>query len=268
MPAAARSASSAKYAACRRAYRRRHRCPTSALGHRHAASPRRRIASCRSAAHGHHRLVDKPGQQIECVVAGPHRPLRTRRAPRPGRIHRRTPKPCEQGPLGLGQQPVGPVDRRGEALLPRQRPARTTAQQTQSCPSVGPRRGCSSRAFGPRPTRSPAAGRRVADRSRPPRRQAHTRGRSPGGRPWRGRRTTRWPPQPPAGERRKSARLRRPTLRDWWRGLSPGTVLDDPVDQPRAGVKEMLTVVEDQQQFACRQVFDDRRLDVESLPLL
>ncbi len=46
-------------------------------------------------------------------------------------------KPCEQGPLGLGQQPVGPVNRRGDALLPRLRAARTTAKQTQSVQASG-----------------------------------------------------------------------------------------------------------------------------------
>ena len=39
----------------------------------------------------------------------------------PAREHR---QPHEQGLLGFGEQPVGPVDRRGEALLPRMRSAR------------------------------------------------------------------------------------------------------------------------------------------------
>ena len=40
-------------------------------------------------------------------------------------------QPHEQCLLGIGEQPVGPVDRRGETLLPRQRIACPTAEESQ-----------------------------------------------------------------------------------------------------------------------------------------
>ena len=68
---------------------------------------------------GHHRLVDEPGEQVERVVLGVGRVAAhaVRRVEvEPAGEHR---QPREQGPLALGQQPVGPVDRRDEALVAR-----------------------------------------------------------------------------------------------------------------------------------------------------
>ena len=84
-----------------------------------------------AAAHDHHGLVDEPGEQVERVVLG--RAVRAAHAVcrlevEATREHR---QPHEQRLLGLGEQPVGPVDRRGEALVPGQRAARATAEQPQ-----------------------------------------------------------------------------------------------------------------------------------------
>jgi hypothetical protein len=77
----------------------------------------------------HHRLVDESGQQIERVVLGG--PRIGTHSVHPGQVgaareHR---QPRERSLLRLGQQPVGPVDGRGEALMPGQRRARATRQQ-------------------------------------------------------------------------------------------------------------------------------------------
>ena len=71
----------------------------------------------------------------------------------------------EQPLLGLRQQPVGPVDRRGQALVPRRRGRAATAEQGRRRPADARPRPRSSPASGRRPARSPAAARRAARRS-------------------------------------------------------------------------------------------------------
>ena len=118
-------------------------------------------------------------------------------------------QPHEQGLLGFGEQPVGPVDRRGEALLPGRRTARAAAQKTQPVQAPGhvkaahhthPRRGQLDRqrqAVEPPTDLGDRADRFVG------------RGRSPAGRPWPGRRTTWWRPRRPAAG---PSRIRSPSM--------------------------------------------------------
>ena len=86
----------------------------------HAASPEWSIASkSGSAANGDHRLVDQPRQQFERVVFV--RPLVTADTVRGVDVEptREDGQPREQGLFRNGEQLIGPVDRRRQALLPR-----------------------------------------------------------------------------------------------------------------------------------------------------
>ena len=82
-------------------------------------------------AHGHHRLVDQTGQQLERVVLtsaiGPAHPVRSLQIERT-REHR---KPGKQRLFGFGEQPIRPVDGLRQALLPRRRSPHTAGQMMQ-----------------------------------------------------------------------------------------------------------------------------------------
>ena len=177
-------------------------------------------------------------------------------------------QPHEQRLLGFDEQPVGPVDRRGEALLPGMRTARATAQEAQTS-----RRRATSRLL---ITRIRAAANSIASGRPSSRRQisatapdrfaieVEVRAAGPG----------------PVGEQRGG--ILDGQRRDRQDALAfdserfpagsqhrhPRALPNDLVDQPRRRVQQMLTVVNDEQQFSRPQVLDHRRVDAETLLLL
>ena len=137
MPAAARSASSVKYARVPRPTDSSRSAVLQALP---AVGPQRLQA--RRSGCGQRRcatvtidLSTSPVEQLERVVLAA--PSLTAHAVRrievePTGEHR---QPREQRLLGLGEQPIGPVDRRGEALLPRRAHHAPRRSAAAACPS-------------------------------------------------------------------------------------------------------------------------------------
>ena len=86
-------------------------------------------------AHGdHQRPVDEPHQPVQDVVLGRARVGDTVHPPQVGTT-REDRQGGEQPLFGLRQQPVGPVDRRSEALVPRDRAPATTEQRSPFQPT-------------------------------------------------------------------------------------------------------------------------------------
>ena len=263
-PRAAASARPTKYSACRRRSRRRRSRSrrVGAQGLQHAVAGDARVLDRHD-----HGLVHQRGHQVERVrlgdVPGSPQTACTRGEVGAAREHRH---PREQPLLRLVQQPVGPVDRGGEALVAGLRGARRRGRAGGRRRAARRSRRRSSPACGRRPARCRAAGRRAAGRSRRPRRR---RGRSRAGWPARAARTARRRPGAAAAAPATPARRRRRAAPGSWRARRRrGTAATMRCDQPRGGVQHVLAVVQHEQQRAGGEVLDDRLLDRRAVALL
>ena len=177
-------------------------------------------------------------------------------------------QPHEQRLLGLGEQPVGPVDRRCEALLPGRRTARAAAQKPQPVQPPGdvdaahhthPRRGQLDRqrqAVEPSTDLGHRADWLVVQVEIRPAGPGPL-GEQPGG-ILDGQRRDGHDPLTLDAERFPAGRQHR----------YPWAMPHDLVEQPRGRVQDVLAIVHDQQQLACPQILDDGLLDAEALLLL
>ena len=223
----------------------------------------------RTAAHGHHGLVDQTGQQIQRVVLGGSRPaahpvcgFQVESACEDG-------EPDEQVLFGCGEQLIGPLDRRSQTLVPRQCPAHATREQPH--PAI--------EATGEvQAAHHPHAGGRQFDRERQSvETSADRRHRTDGfaleievgpARPGPvleqrgcivgGKGCQRQHPFPFDAERLPTGREHRHRR----------TVRHDLRDEPRRTLQHVLAVVHDEDQPARLEVLDDGALDVETVALL